>query len=123
MMKLPAWGLAFVFAGWLISSAIAGSVWITEMKSISGKWEGTVTCPRCPVGNYSLIINEDGSWISKGPDIGTNGVGTLANGQFHFKSYTTGKSGTWTLTDTGGQRVLISLTDDQTIRGEFRRTK
>jgi hypothetical protein len=122
-MKLLAWGQAVVFAALVMSPAIADSVWITDMKSISGEWEGTVTCSRCPVGNYVLIINEDGSWISKGPDVGSKGVGALANGQFHFKSYTTGKSGTWTLTDTGGKKVLISLTDDQTIRGEFRRAK
>jgi hypothetical protein len=95
---------------------------VQDLKEISGTWSGTVyTRAR---GNHSatLTIKNDGTWVAVAPTIppGTfTGTARLAGGKVHWKSETSGRSGTWTLHEKDGQRVLVATADDGTSESHY----
>ena len=96
-----------------------------DFKAIAGKWQGTLYF-RAGAFPATLTIGEDGRWENFIPNLSRPGprfVGSLSvagGGKFRYRSETTGLTGTWTVQEVNGERVLSSQTDDGTARGEYR---
>ncbi len=92
---------------------------IQDLRSIAGGWQGTVSSPQGSFG-YTLTIKEDGSWEATS-SVPVGGVDRFEGGMFvrsgkiFWVSRTTGRSGTYTLHEGEGQRVLSGRTDDGSI--------
>jgi hypothetical protein len=120
--KVPIW--AFLLAAWaILAGAVAESKWVSDIKSVAGKWEGTISSGGAGSSPYVLTINADGSWIGSGFNQIFKGTCVLLNGQLQFKTETAGRTGTMTLTETNGQKGLVMVTDDGTMTGELRPAK
>ncbi len=87
-----------------------------ELHQIVGKWEG-----RLGDGSpASMTIREDGRYqgvIAGGR--GFAGQVQVSEGRFRFKSETTGQSGTMTLYEGDGKRILRTSTDNGSITSEY----
>lgn len=110
--------LAVVIAGALLAACapLPPPKPIPDLKSIAGKWEGTVTTPGESFP-YTLTIREDGSWWAvapRGPGV-FEGLIRVRDGRALFASRTTGGSGTYTLHENNGQRILFGRSDDGSI--------
>jgi hypothetical protein len=116
------WVLALIFAAIPLTTSIAGSKWIGDINSVAGRWEGTVSTTRGSSGAL-MTINEDGSYADHAFNQTFEGTSTVVNGQLRFKSNTTGRMGTMTLTETKGELRLTVVTDDHSASGEFKRAK
>lgn len=93
---------------------------IQDVKSIAGTWAGTLVTPRTST-SYRLTIHEDGSWDAVAPGIPPgkfNGIMRVSGDKALFRSYTTGRTGTMTLHEAEGKRVLVLSTEDG-VRGEL----
>lgn len=81
---------------------------IPDLKSIAGKWEGTVTLPTVTFP-YTLTIREDGSWEGTSPTLPPGrfeGNVRVSGGKALWISRTTGAMGTYTLHEGEGRRAL-----------------
>jgi hypothetical protein len=98
-----------------------------DVRSIAGKWEGAVqTSGRSFPA--TLTIREDGTWeamVLGTSNPGPRFVGTVAvlAGQYRWKSEINRVSGTYTLHEGGGERVLVARRDDGQTVGEYRPAK
>lgn len=79
---------------------------VTDLKTVSGEWKGTLAGTRGGEVPYTLMINTDGSWRAVSPNGASNGTMRVDNGVIQFRSATTGRAGTYTLYDVGGKRIL-----------------
>jgi hypothetical protein len=123
-LRAKAWLLTVFFTAWTaLPGTAAESKWISSIKSVVGKWEGTISSGRAGSSPYVLTINEDGSWIGAGSNQIFKGTLALLNGQLRYKSETTGRTGAMTLTETNGQNSLLIVTDDGSTTGELRPAK
>jgi hypothetical protein len=98
-----------------------------DVKNIAGKWEGSLTSRS---GNLpiTLTIKEDGTWESIVPALSNpgprfEGTVAVADGKFRWKSITSGRTGTYTLHEGDGKRVLVTSADDGSSVGELRPAK
>lgn len=98
------------------ASTLPPAVKVQDFKTIAGKWQGTLTTPQTSV-EMVLTIKDNGSFenITSAP-IGDNtrfeGILRLREGQIIWLSRTSGRSGTYTLHEGDGRRVLTGRTDD-----------
>ncbi len=119
----------------LIPMALAGCASLPpaqparDLAAIAGKWEGAVQ-PGAggPALATTLTIKQDGTYESLTPGASSPGprlVGsvTAVGGKYRFKSDTTGRTGTYTLHEGDGKRVLVSATDDGTVYVEYKPAK
>jgi len=88
-----------------------------DLKQIVGKWGGID-------GVGTMTISETGRYRAVNA-MGREFVGQVqvSEGRFQFKSETTGLSGTMTLYEGDGTRILRTRTDDGSITAEFRAAK
>jgi hypothetical protein len=97
-----------------------------DFKAIAGRWEGAVVLRNSRHSLPAAItIQQDGRWLNFIPSLNKPGprfVGTLAivDGKYRYKSETTGGTGTYTLHEGEGKRVLTISSDDGNVTGEFR---
>jgi hypothetical protein len=94
----------------------------TDLKLIAGKWQGTLQT-RQGQARFTQTIHADGtietlipSMTNPGPRFAGRVV--VDNGQFRWKSETTGRTGTFVLHEGEGRRVLVSRADDGTSAAE-----
>ena len=85
-----------------------------DLKSITGKWEGSVLDARGqPQFHSTLTIRPDGTYENLIPALSAPGprflgVVTVVDGQFRWKNETSGLTGVYTLHEGDGKRVLTS---------------
>jgi hypothetical protein len=108
--------VAFLSVLWLggCASSLPPAQPASDLKSIAGKWECTVTmagsAKRVPA---SMTISENGAFETIIPSFSNPGpkfVGSyrVEGGKYMWKSDTSGRTGTATLHEGGGQRVLVN---------------
>jgi hypothetical protein len=100
----------------------------TDLKSIAGKWEGTVTAANGNQFPFTATIHEDGTGEFLIPALSNPGPRfvtrvTVQDGKYRWKSETTDRTGTYTLHEGDGRRVLVSRADDGSSYGEARPAK
>jgi hypothetical protein len=89
----------------------------TDLKAIAGRWEGTITARNGNQLAFTSTISEDGvadilvpALSNPGPRFVTRV--TVSDGKYRWKSDTTGRTGTYSLHEGEGRRVLVSRADD-----------
>jgi hypothetical protein len=84
-----------------------------DVKQVVGQWEGTGTSG---AGTFpvKLAVRPDGTYEAFTPSRFTGTV-TVADKSFRWRSAETARTGTWTLHEGDGRRVLIMKTDDGAI--------
>lgn len=95
-----------------------------DFKAIAGRWQGTLYY-RAGSFPATLTIGDDGRWEHLVPNLSSPGprfVGTMSivDGKFRYRSQTTGLTGTVSIREVSGERVLSLDPDDGTSRGEYR---
>jgi hypothetical protein len=100
----------------------------TDLKAIAGSWEGLAIGASGNRFPFTSTIREDGTWESVIPAL-TNpgprftGHVSVQDGKYRWKSDTTGRTGTYTLHEGEGRRVLVSRADDGSSYAESRPAK
>jgi hypothetical protein len=95
-----------------------------NLNQIVGTWEGGGVGPGSDGTLYTLTISETGRYRAvnaQGREFA--GQVQVSEGRFRFKSATTGLSGTMTLYEGEGKRILGTRTDDGRITAEYRAAK
>ena len=81
-----------------------------DLKQIAGVWEGWSNCGQRTV-DVTFTFQENGTWEASvdppSPHAHTVGTIRVANGKYHGKSETTGRTGTFTLHEGEGKKVLV----------------
>ena len=98
-----------------------------DLKTIDGKWEGWVQI-RTDRHPATITITQDGRFEVLVPSLGSPGprfIGTISviDGTYRFKSETTGSTGTYTLHEGEGKRILVGVADGGRSSSEFRPAK
>ncbi len=95
-----------------------------NLNQIVGTWEGGGVGPGSDGTLYTMTISETGRYRAVNA-LGREFAGQLevSEGRFRFKSETTGLSGTMTLYEGEGKRILGTRTDDGRITAEYRAAK
>jgi len=110
--------LVLLMAG-LASAQDERMVPVTDLKTVSGEWKGTLAGTPSGEVPYTLMISTDGTWRAVSPNGASNGTMRVDNGVIQFRSATTGRAGTYTLYDAGGKRVL-RMRGDGGVSAELR---
>jgi hypothetical protein len=95
-----------------------------DLNEVAGKWEGTMQLRNGRVFPATLTIAQDGRYESLVPGLGSPGprfVGTISleDGKYRWKSETSGASGTYTLHEGDGKRMLVGADDNANHKTEF----
>jgi hypothetical protein len=101
----------------------AKPVW--DLSSIAGTWEGTATTLR-GTSPFVLTIKEDGSYegtLLGGIPEKREGIMRLRDGKIRWESYTIVRTGTFTLYEGEGKRVLKGSGDKGGMTIEMRPAK
>jgi hypothetical protein len=93
---------------------------LTDVRTIAGNWDGTITTPRGTVAGKH-VINADGSAVTTAPiDPGRfELVYQVKDGAAQYTSKTTGRTGRCTLHEGEGKRVLRCRADDGASSAEW----
>jgi hypothetical protein len=91
---------------------------VTSLNQIAGRWQGT---GYGPAGSAAITqtINPDGSYSAVLPSGTFTGRITLGDGKLRGKSDQTGNTGTYSLHEGEGKRVLIYKSDDGRVSSEL----
>jgi hypothetical protein len=95
---------------------------VQDLKVLSGNWTGTVVTRGGGSHTATMTINDDGTYVAVVLTIppGTfKGTARVVGGKVQIKSETTGRTGTWTLHEGDGQRVLIVIADDGSSESRY----
>lgn len=95
---------------------------VASLPQIAGKWEGTVTAGTGMAYIKNMVIRPDGTWemeIPGGNPPRHDGTVQLVDGKLRSRSNTTGNSGTWTLYEGDGKRMLKTISDDGRVSAEL----
>ena len=90
----------------------------TDLKAIAGEWRGTAQGRDGSTRGITMTITEDGRYTTVLDQpiaaLGTTFPGTVKveNGRFRFHSEKTGNTGTFTLHESNGKRVLTTRADN-----------
>jgi hypothetical protein len=95
---------------------------VTSVSQISGTWQGTGYGPggAAPV---TQTINADGSYTAVVPAGTFTGRIAVDDGKLRGKSDQTGNTGTYSLHEGEGKRVLVYKSDDGRVSSELTPTK
>jgi hypothetical protein len=95
---------------------------VTELSSLAGTWQGTVYSRQGGADATTVTIKPDGSgeW-SAGPQRGTIKY-AIVDGKIRWSS-SSGRTGTTTLHEGGGKRVLRSVSDDGSVQAQYELVK
>jgi hypothetical protein len=122
-------GLALLLVGMLIACAITlpPAQPARDLKSIADKWTGSLTNSRGqPFFDAMLTINPDGTFeqsvpaLRESPTVGTVSV---VDEKFVWKKTSTGRTGSFTLHEGDGKRVLTSVGEGVTSTGRYEPAK
>lgn len=91
---------------------------ITDLKSVAGQWDAVVSSTTSPSGQFLWTIREDGSYEITPP--GLSGTARVSDGKLLFRGAMTGRGGSLTLHEGGGQRLLRGGSDDGVYTFELR---
>jgi putative ABC transport system substrate-binding protein len=91
---------------------------ITDLRSVAGKWDAVATSTTAPSGQFLWTIREDGSYDMTPP--GLAGTVRVSEGKLVYRGALTGRTGSLTLHEGGGQRLLRGGSDDQVYTFELR---
>lgn len=94
---------------------------IADARSIAGKWSGSVATPGREVPG-TLTINLDGAYVAEAPALSppaAKGTLTFSGGKARFTSQTTGRTGTVTLHEGEGNRILRLTSDDGVVDARY----
>lgn len=99
-----------------------------DLKAVDGKWEGYVHLRNVRSYPATITITQDGRFEILVPALGSPGPRFIGNisvieGKYRFKSETTGSTGTYTLHEGEGKRILIGIADDISSSSEFHPAK
>jgi hypothetical protein len=113
-------GIVLGLIGVVFSSIITGAqpaLPATELAGIVGIWEGSLTT-RGQTYPITLTIDDNGTWESRVPGVGagrfTGTVRRADDGKFRYRTNENGITGTYTLRERDGKRVLELLNDPHT---------
>ena len=101
----------------------------TDLKAIAGEWRGTGQGRDGSTRSVTMTITEDGRFTSVFDQpvgsLGTTFPGTVKveNGRFRFHSEKTGNTGTFTLHEGQGRRVLTTRADNGSSAAELTPTR
>ena len=119
--KSPLWTLL----GWIAVVAVAGACAslppaksVTSVSQIAGKWQGTGYGPGGAVA-VTQTINPDGSYTAVIPAGTFTGKITISDGRLRGKGDQTGNTGTYSLHEGEGKRVLVYKSDDGRLSSEL----
>ena len=119
MRWLP--GIIALLVGCATAPTLPSAKPIQDLKDIAGKWAGEITT-RGGSSPFALTISGDGSWEATAPAIppgNFKGIMRVSGDTVLFRSYTTGRTGTITLHEAEGKRVLVLSTEDGGVRAEL----
>ncbi|HEY2991720.1 MAG TPA: ABC transporter substrate-binding protein [Methylomirabilota bacterium] len=91
---------------------------ITDVKSVAGQWDGLAFSTTGPSGPFQWTIREDGSYEMS--PMGVTGTLRVSDGKLLFRGALTGRTGSLTLHEGGGQRLLKGASDDGVFTFELR---
>jgi hypothetical protein len=97
----------------------------TDLKAIAGEWRGTGQGRDGSTRSVTMTITEDGRFTSVFDQpvgsLGTTFPGTVKveNGRYRFQSEKTGNTGTFTLHEGQGKRVLTTRADNGSSAAEL----
>ena len=117
----------------LVTTALAGEATlppakpVSDIKSIAGTWEGTVSLRDAEILRYTLTVKDDGSWEgirypkrAKGGRLLTfQGTMSVSDGKIRYKNETRGTTGIFSLHEDDGKRMLVGSSAD----GKFELTQ
>ena len=91
---------------------------ITDLKSVAGQWDAVATSTTGLSGPFVWTIREDGSYEMAPP--GVTGSVRVSEGKLRYRGAMTGRTGSLTLHEGGGQRLLRGGSDDGVYTFELR---
>jgi putative ABC transport system substrate-binding protein len=94
---------------------------VTDLKSVAGPWDATAVSATAPSGSFVWTIREDGSCEMTPP--GFTGTVRVSEGKLIYRNSTTGGTGSLTLHEGGGQRVMRGASDNGVYAFELRPRK
>jgi hypothetical protein len=99
---------------------------VTSVSQIAGKWQG-IGSSAYGSSPVTQAINPDGSYtaiLASGPRAGSyTGKITLVDGKLRGKGDQTGATGTYSLHEGEGQRVVVYKSDDGAVASELKPVK
>ena len=93
---------------------------ITDLRSVAGQWDAVATSTTAPSGQFLWTIREDSSYEIMPP--GVSGTVRVSEGKLIYRGALTGRTGSLTLHEGGGQRLLRGGSDDGVYNFELRPT-
>ena len=117
------WAVVFVVGVLVGCATLPPAQPARDLKAIAGKWEGTLTSRTGARLPYTTTISENGTTETIVPGLSNPGprfvgVVRVEAGKYRWKSDTTGRTGTYTLHEGEGRRVLVSQADDGSSTAE-----
>jgi putative ABC transport system substrate-binding protein len=91
---------------------------ITDLKSVAGQWDAVATSTTGPSGPFVWTIREDGSYEMA--PFGLSGTVRVSEGKLLYRGALTGRTGSLTLHEGGGRRLLRGASDDGVYTFELR---
>jgi hypothetical protein len=91
---------------------------VTSISQIAGKWQGPFTIAQ-GTQPATTTINPDGTYSTVLGNQTFTGKITLIDGKLRGRGDQTGNTGTWSLHEGEGKRVLVYANDDGRITGEM----
>jgi len=94
---------------------------VTDKKMVAGTWTGTISA-RNATHAYTVIINEDGTYQGTSPTLPPGrfeGTWQVSDGKMLWKSSTTGRTGSSTLHEGDGKRMMQFTLDDGSATAEL----
>ncbi len=94
---------------------------VTDLKSVAGQWDATAFSATAPSGSFVWTIREDGSFEIMPP--GFTGTVRVSEGKLIYRNSATGGTGSLTLHEGGGQRLIRGASDNGVYTFELRPRK
>jgi len=117
--------LLWTVLGWLTVAAFTAGCAslppaksVTSVNQIAGKWQGTGYGPGGAVA-VTQTINPDGSYTAVVPTGTFTGKIAISDGKLRGKGDQTGNTGTYSLHEGEGKRVLVYKSDDGRLSSEL----
>jgi hypothetical protein len=91
---------------------------VTNVNQIAGKWQGSVSSGQ-GTQPAAMTINPDGTYSTVMGSRTFTGKIAVAEGKLHGRGDQTGNTGTWSVHEGDGKRVLVYKADDGRVTGEW----
>lgn len=91
---------------------------VTNVNQIAGKWQGSVSSGQ-GTQPAAMTINPDGTYSTVMGSRTFTGKIAVAEGKLHGRGDQTGNTGTWSVHEGDGKRVLVYKADDGRVTAEL----